>query len=263
MGINSCIYEIKIWHERKEPKAYRFDHRIFMFYLDLDEVAKLYKSSWLLSYNSVGIYDFRDRDHILSHGPTAKESVLNYVKEKGLKEEVVQVKLLTNLRSFGHIFNPVSFYFCFGKAARPLCVVAEIGNTFGEQKYFYLGPDKLVKETFAHQETKYYYISPFIDLEDQLDFRIQIPDSRVDIAIDVLRRGHRFFYSTMTAKRRQEITSENLIWQTLKAPFVTVKVIILIYWHAAVLHFIHKLPHHAKEENPHLQREVWREWNKG
>jgi len=262
MDLNSCIYEVKIWHERRSPKVYGFTHQIFMFYLDLDELPKLYKASWMIGYNSWGIYDFKDRDHIRSHGQTAKESVLNYVKDKGLKETVAKVKLLTNLRAFGYIFNPVSFYFCFDALNKPLCAVAEIGNTFGELKYFYLGPDKISSECFVDQQTKYYYISPFTDLDNQLEFRIQVPDGRMNIAIDVLKNKEKFYLTTMTAKRSQAITSDNLLWATLKSPLVTLKVIVLIHWHAAVLHFAKKIPHHAKEENPQLQREVYREWHK-
>jgi hypothetical protein len=43
---------------------------------------------------------------------------------------------------------------------------------------------------------------------------------------------------------------------------VTLKVIFLIHWHAAMLHFVKGVAHHAKEENPHLQREVHRAWTK-
>jgi DUF1365 family protein len=45
----------------------------------------------------------------------------------------------------GYVFNPVSFYFCFDEQGKPLCTVAEVGNTFKELKPYFLGP-----ETFAN-----------------------------------------------------------------------------------------------------------------
>jgi DUF1365 family protein len=232
-----------------------------MFYLDLDEIDKLKKASWLLGQGFGRAYQFKEKDHILSHGATAKASVMAYVKERGLKEPVAKVQLLTSLRTFGYIFNPVSFYFCFDAKDRPLCVVPEIGNTFGELKYFFLGTDKLKEQAFSDQQTKYYYISPFFDLDNVLDFRIQVPDERLHILIDTMKDGEKIFYSSMVGKR-QELNHQNLMSATLKYPWVTLKVIFLIHWHAAILHFFKKVPHHPKEENPQLQREVWREWQK-
>ncbi|MBF0490938.1 MAG: DUF1365 domain-containing protein [Candidatus Omnitrophica bacterium] len=257
MGINSCLYEVDLYHDRLKPKRYVFKHKVFMFYLDLDELSELKKTSGLLSYNSSGIYSFNDNDHITSYGATAKASVLAYVKEQGMNTDVAQVMLLTNLRTFGYIFNPVSFYFCFDAQGNPLCVVPEIGNTFKELKYFFLGADQKTSAAFEDQQTKYYYVSPFFDLDHVMDFRIQVPGERLNISIDVMNKGEKLFYSSMVGVRRN-ITNGSLWWETIKFPFVTLKVIVLIHWHAAVLHFIKKLPHHLKEENPDLQRGVYR-----
>ncbi len=230
-----------------------------MFYLDLDELPLLSKTSWMVGINKPTIYSFQENDHILSLGKTAKESALSYVRQKGMTQEVANVKLLTNLRTFGYIFNPVSFYFFFDRNNQPLCVVPQIGNTFGELKYFFLGKDKINESEFQDEQTKFYYISPFTDLDNLMEFKIQVPDERMNIVIDVAKNGSKFFYSSMKGTR-QELTTKNLVLATLKYPFVTVKVIFYIHWHAMILHFVKKIPHHPKEENPHLQKEVWREW---
>ena len=36
--MNSCLYECSVMHHRLAPKAHHFQHDIFMFYLDLDEL---------------------------------------------------------------------------------------------------------------------------------------------------------------------------------------------------------------------------------
>ena len=168
---------------------------------------------------------------------------------------------MTNVRTFGYIFNPVSFYFCFDTNDVPVCVVSEIGNTFGELKYFYLGPEKKNTKAFVDQQIKYYYISPFTDLDNHLDFCIQVPDERLQITIDTLKNGEKFFWSSMKGQRKA-LTTANLLWYTIKYPWVTLKVILLIYWHAAVLHFVKKVGHHAKEDNPQRQRDLHRAWVK-
>ena len=259
--MNSCLYECTIMHDRHSPKRYKFSHKIFMFYLDLDELPQLSGFSWLLGYNQHRAYDFRDQDHITAGFSSIKDNIRAYLKTQGMERQVHRIQLMTNVRTFGYIFNPVSFYFCFDKENDPVCVVTEIGNTFGELKYFYLGPEKKSAKAFSDQQVKYYYISPFTDLDNQLDFRIQVPDERLNIIIDTSKNGEKFFWSSMTGPRKH-LTTANLLWYTIKYPWVTLKVIFLIHWHAAMLHFIRKVAHHAKEDNPQLQREVHRAWIK-
>ena len=259
--MNSCLYECTIMHDRHSPRPYKFVHKIFMFYLDLDELSQLSRMSGFLGYHQNRIYDVRDHDHIMVGLVSIKDNIRAYLKTQGVLPKIHRIQLLTNVRTFGYIFNPVSFYFCFDETDNPVCVVTEIGNTFGELKYFYLGPDKKSPRAFEDRQIKYYYISPFTDLDNQLDFRIQVPDDRLNITIDTLKNGEKFFWSSMTGPRK-EISTVNLFWYTLKYPWVTLKVIVLIHWHAAILHFIKKVPHHAKEDNAQLQRGVHRAWIK-
>jgi len=259
--MNSCLYECTIMHDRQGQKRYKFAHKVFMFYLDLDELTGLSALTWMLGYNQRRVYSFKDQDHIEVGFPSVQENIRAYLKTQGIEKKITRIQLLTNVRVFGYIFNPVSFYFCFDEGVRPVCVVSEIGNTFGELKYFYLGPDKNTAEVFSDRQVKYYYISPFTDLDNELDFKIQVPDDRLNITIDTLKNGEKFFWSSMTGPR-QALTGARLFWYTFKYPLVTLKVIFLIHWHAAILHFVKKLGHQAKEDNPDLQREVCRAWIK-
>ena len=251
--MNSCLYEINISHDRHLPTRYKFNHKIFMFYLDLNEAQALQQVSWLFGFNHKGVYSFLDSDHV----PKVRE----FIKNQGDNLEIDRITLLTNVRVFGYIFNPVSFYFCFDAKNEPVAAVVEIGNTFGELKLFYLGQDKRHAQEFKDSQVKYYYISPFTDLDNELDFHIQVPQEHLRISIDVQKNKQKFFFSTMQGKRHH-LSTRHLLWYTLKFPFVTLKVIFLIHWHAAVLHFIKHVNHHPKEDNAHLQREIYREWNK-
>ncbi len=232
-----------------------------MFYLDLDELDQMSQYSCLLGRRKGVLYNFVDEDHIDQGKGSVKANVLAYLETQGIAKQVGSIKLLTNVRTLGYIFNPVSFYFCFDAHAKPLCVVVEIGNTFKELKYFYLAPQTQSQHMYHSNQVKYYYISPFTDLDDTLDFKVAFPDDRLHITIDVCRKGEKYFYSAMNGVRR-DITTAQLLWQTLLCPLVTAKVIFLIHWHAAILFFVKKVKHHPKEENPHLQREVSREWVK-
>ncbi len=257
MALNSCLYRIKIWHDRQSPKRYSFAHDVFMFYLDLDEIDEISRRINLFGHYQNRIYDFQDTDHITAGKASVKANVLAYLSTKHVAHDIEKVFLLTNVRVFGYVFNPVSFYYCFDRDKNPVCVVVEIGNTFKELKYFFLGPQTKKSTSFKGQEVKYYYISPFTDMDHTLDFKIDIPSDKLNITIDVLKENQKYFYSRMTGAR-SELNSAQLWRMTWAYPWVTLKVIFLIHWHAGILHFFKRLAFHAKEETPELQKDVFR-----
>ncbi len=247
MELNSCIYETNIMHCRLRPKRHQFMHKIFMFYLDLDELDVIARQTGLVTHNRMGAYAFNDDDHFKKDGKAIKEKLKEFFSSKNAAFPDGKIMLLTNLRTFGHLFNPV-----------PMCVVPEIGNTFGEIKPFLLDRSTFKNNAFIAKEVKYYYISPFIDLDVAMEFKLPIPDEKLNIHIDDFDADGKLLYATMTG-RRKALNTGNLLLYTLKFPFVTVKVIGLIHFHAFLL-WLKRVPHVNKEENPHYQREVYRVW---
>ena len=126
--MNSSLYECEVMHHRLEPERYRFVHRMFMFYLDLDEVEALGKRLRWLSCGRFNLYSFRDGDHLQYGGMSLKESLLEYLRVRNISLEGGKIMLMTSLRTFGYVFNPVSFYFCFNAAGQPICAIAEPTN---------------------------------------------------------------------------------------------------------------------------------------
>lgn len=254
--MNSCLYECVVMHCRTKPKVHRLIHKVFMFYLDLDEIDRVVKDNSLISRNRWNVYSFYDKDHLPFGKATVRENLIEFLKRKGIDQSVGRVMLLTNLRTFGYVFNPVSFYFCFDEQGEPLCAIPEIGNTFGEIKPFILNRSDLKKERFSKSEEKFYYISPFSELDISLEFNLKIPGERLDIRVDDLQGAEKILYASLVGQRRP-LTFGNLLWFTFKFPLVTLKVIGLIHFHALLLYF-KKVPFHRKESNPHLQKEVLR-----
>lgn len=257
--MNSCLYECKVMHHRLKPISNRFVYTIFMFYLDLDEVDNAAASSRLMSRNRFNVFNFRDDDHAKLSGSNVKENIVTFLRSKGIRDKIGKIFLLTHLRTFGHVFNPVSFYFCFDEMGEPLCAVPEVGNTFNEQKLFKLGRETFERGSFRSKAEKYFYVSPFIDLDTTFDFDLRIPGQSLHIRIDDYKDGERFFLSSLTGERKP-LTDLNLLKYILRIPFVTLKVLGLIHLQAALL-YAKKLPYHKKSEYPELQKEVI-VWNK-
>jgi uncharacterized protein len=191
------------------------------------------------------------------HPLGAKATLLAWVASQGLPLPAdTRVLLLTHCRVFGYIFNPVSFYFCLDAHDRPLCAVAEVGNTFGELKPFLLGPEHFDGEgRFRRVVPKHFYVSPFFALDLAFDFKLRVPGEQLDIHIDD-REGDRPVLLTALTGRRIPLTDANLARLTLKYPLVTLRVITLIHWHAMKLWW-KNVPWHRKAANPHLQQGVF------
>ena len=137
MGLKSCLYECRVMHRRILPKAHKFEYRIFMFSLYLDEIESLAKSVRGFGRNGRAPYAFLDRDHLAPNDRPVREKLTAYLREQGIElGGSHRVELVTLPRVLGYIFNPVSFFFCYEAAGRPLCAVVEVGNTFGEMKLF-------------------------------------------------------------------------------------------------------------------------------
>jgi DUF1365 family protein len=255
MGMTSCLYECVVMHHRKVPVQHRFVYRLFMFCLDLDEVDALAGRLWLMSRTRWGIFSFRDTDHLDRGYSSVRENIIDLLRSKDILEKPAKIYLITHLRMFGYVFNPVSFYFCFDEAGKPLCAVAEVGNTFGEMKPFVARPQSDDNSGFEMSEQKFFYVSPFIDLDVFMDFRLRIPGEKLDIRIDDVQKNNKFLVTTLSG-RRKPLTDGRLFLYLLRFPFITVQVIAKIHWQALLL-YLKRLPYHSKHTNIHLEREVY------
>lgn len=256
MAVKSCLYPTRIMHHRLTPKEHRFEYRFFSFYLDLDEVDQVVSQSRLISRQKFNWYGFYEEDHILKKGMDLKNSVLAYLKEQGIDLPGGRIMLLTNLRMAGYVFNPVSFFYCFDHEDKPVCVLVEIGNTFKELKYFLIKnhPDGAA---FKSEQTKYYYISPFTHLDDQLEFALGVPQEKLNIHINTKKnQGDRVVVTSMMGER-VELNDKALWTLTWSIPLVTLKTIVLIHWHAFRL-WMKGVPYEEKSANQHWQKGVYR-----
>ncbi|XDD52476.1 DUF1365 domain-containing protein [Leptospira sp. WS92.C1] len=241
-------------HDRKFPKKNRFRYRIFTFSLDLDELELLDTRLKLFGVDRSAFFRFSTNDHLDFGKTSVKDNILEYLKQNGVTETISKIILITNVRILGYVFNPVSFYFFYGAKEEPLCAVAEVGNTFGEQKPFFLGKESMRDEAFCLRTEKFFYVSPFVKLESEFEFTLRIPGDSLNIRIDVLENGHTVMITTYTGKKI-ELTDGNLLRMFIQYPLVTVKVIVLIHWQAFRL-YLKGLPYIKKTENTNLQKGV-------
>jgi len=250
--MNSALYNCRVSHQRLEPFQNSFLYKVFMFYLDLDEVDAVAKRLWLVSRDRFNVFTFRESDHYHYGSSGLKKSVIDYAKAQGCQADIQRVMLLTHLRTLGHVFNPVSFYFCFDAAGQAVAVVTEVGNTFREMKPYFLGMDRWVGHRFEATIPKYFYVSPFIAHDASFHFKLSVPGDRLSLSIDDFHQEKRFFLSALTGER-QALTNAALVGFALRFPFITLQILGLIHWQAFKM-ILRRIPYFRKAEHPDLQR---------
>lgn len=233
--MKSCIYEGQVRHTRTRPVLHRFRYRVFMMYLDLDELPQLFSKRWFWSAKRTALARFRRSDHIGPVDQSLDESVRDLVMTETGARPKGPIRLLTNLSYFGFCFNPVSFYYCFGADGSTLeTIVAEVNNTpWGERDTYVLpAAHNIGKDTaWRFQPHKKMHVSPFIPMDIDYDWCFTMPSDRTSVHMANSKDGRRFFDAAITM-RRTEISAASLARVLLQFPFMTLKVFLAIYWQA-------------------------------
>lgn len=243
--MRSALYEGTVRHRRLSGTVTdEFRHRLFMAYVDLDELPAL-ESGALCSASRPALARFRREDHLGDPAVALPAAVRALVAERtGRRPPQGPVGLLTHLRCFGHVFNPVSFYWCFGAGGdsdgRAEAVVAHVTNTpWGESHSYVLdaggdadhGSTRLARASFAKQ----LHVSPLMAMDQTYELRVTEPGERISVHIESAGRdGAPLFDATLSLGRR-EWTPQELRRLLARYPLQTVGILARIYGHAARL----------------------------
>lgn len=251
--MKSCIYRGFVRHRRFQPVEHAFRYRVFMMYLDLAELPRLFERRWLWSADRPSLAWFRRQDHLGPAKIPLDQAVRDLVEERSGSRPTGPIRLLTHLRYFGYGFNPVSFYYCFdAEDERVETIVAEVNNTpWGETHPYVLTESMNIGESRRkrYEFEKQFHVSPFMDMDVHYDWLFVAPDSQLHVHMKNFAQGRVFFDATLGLVR-QEITGQALAQVLLWYPLLTWKVIAAIYWQALRLWWkkCPAFPHPAKRK---------------
>ena len=185
--MSAALYDVSIRHQRVEPMRHEVRHRSYLWFVDLDDLP-----------DHGPLARFRVRDH-LGDGPTLRANVETFLGGHGIDLAGGRITMLTQARSLGYVFNPLTLYWCHDPAGAVVCVIAEVHNTYGQRHRYLLRPDDAGRADVAKQ----FYVSPFYPVDGSYRMSVPEPGERLAVTITLHRPGGRPFTASVRGVRRR------------------------------------------------------------
>lgn len=248
----SCIYEGIVEHFRRTPVAHQFRYRLFLMFVDLDELPRIFERFWLWSAGRPNFAWFRRADHLGPPEQPLKESVLDLVHSQLGWRPSGPVRLLTHFRYAGFQMNPVSLFYCYSaQSDSPVALVAEVNNTPWNERHCYVldlhEQDEQDERKLTATQPKQFHVSPFLGMDFDYHWQLNAPGSELTVQIENWDGTNHPFAARLTM-HRVPLNSWNLARVLVTYPLITMRVFLGIYWQALVL-WVKRIPY-----VPHPQR---------
>lgn len=193
------LYSARLTHVRHTVLTRRFTHRMRTWLVDLDELSV---PRGTMEPGAGGhpfwsrLATFRAADHLGSPDRSIRANLDAWLASHQVPRPA-RVLMLAAPRSFGYAFNPLTVYWCYAADGSPLCVVAEVHNTYGERHCYLLHPD----ERWRSEVGKELYVSPFFAVTGRYRLRLPPPDARLSLTVTLHQDGDQVFTATLVGHR--------------------------------------------------------------
>jgi uncharacterized protein len=241
----SAVYEGWVRHRRFEPIEHSFRYPLFLMYLDLDELPGVLDPFPLFSARRPAPAHYRRSDYMGDPERPLAECAHDAVETATGSRPAGPVRLLANLRYLGHVFNPVSFYYCFEQTGeRVEAVVADVNNIpWGERHPYVLARGSRRGAVLADELDKALHVSPLIGMDQTYGFRASEPGERLSVHIesrpvqrvtaagepqDVAPSEGKAFDATLSL-RRHELSRARLAGMLARYPAMSLQTVAKIY----------------------------------
>jgi DUF1365 family protein len=177
-------YRTTVQHVRRSPFKHAFSYGSSWWLVDLDDLPRLPR--WLASFES--------RDHVGDPVLTLRENLDRLLASRGIRAD--RIWMMSSARSLGHVFNPMSVFWCLSDGT-VVATVVEVHNTYGGRHAYVLEPDVDGRAETA----KELYVSPFHEVQGQYALRLPFPGAEVSVDVTYTRPDGLPFVATVRGTR--------------------------------------------------------------
>ena len=213
------LYEVEIRHTRPEPVRHDVRTTGYQWFVDVDDLPR-----------PTRLARFDASDHLGDPDRSIRENVEAFLAERGVRPPGGRITMLTNARSLGYVFNPLTLYWCADRGGAVACVVAEVHNTYGQSHCYLLRPDDAGRAEVA----KEFYVSPFYPVDGYYRMSVPEPGDRLAITVALHRPGARPFTASVRGARIAA-TRRAVLRAAVRHPLATYRVRAQITRHGIAL----------------------------
>jgi DUF1365 family protein len=240
MVSRATTYRTVVTHARRSPVRHRFRYRSRSWLVDLDDLPRLPAGlRWLAA--------FRSEDHLGSVDASLRDNVTALLATHGIDIGDGRIRMLTNARSLGHVFNPITIHWCEHADGTVAAVVAEVHNTYGDRHAYLAQPDATGRCDAVLDKAM--YVSPFNPVDGRYRITISAPTDRLAVAVTLTRDGQPPFVATLVGERRAD---QPVVLAALATALTSLRVSALIRMQGVRLFLrglrVEPRPVHARQE---------------
>jgi DUF1365 family protein len=233
----SALVRGHVVHARNDVHARRtFRYPVYVASIDLDELPRLDGSLRLLSHNRRTLFALDDRDYEAASGGIAR--AYHELLDRHRVARPVHMRLVTNLRVLGYVFNPVSFFLGYDERGAIASVVAEVNNNYGGRHRYVFGPEHRIAHPrrVGFRRERVLFVSPFLHGDATYELWVDAPldGGTLDITMHVDVADGRVFVARL-AGTREAMSDRALARAAVRYPLMTAQVIALIHYEALKL----------------------------
>jgi uncharacterized protein len=221
---SAFLYECQIRHVRAAPLRNAFSYRTYQWLVDTGDLPELPPGLRQLA-------GFRAADHLGDPRRSIRENLDRFLATRGIDLRGGRVAMLAHARVFGHVFNPLTVYWCHAPSGPLECVVAEVHNTYGERHCYLLRTDEAGRADTA----KEFYVSPFFGVDGWYRMALPEPGPRLALTITLHSPDGSTFAANVRG-RRLPATAASLLRAAARHPASTAAVSGRIRWQGAKLY---------------------------
>ncbi|MBE0489076.1 MAG: DUF1365 domain-containing protein [Halomonas sp.] len=238
----SRIYRGTLRHRRFLPRHHTFSYRVWMAWLDLDELPELFDGVPGFSARRPALARFRREDYLAPHDRPLGQVVREELERQLGWAPSGRICLLTQLRTLGVGFNPVSLYYAFDDDGELRAVLGEVTNVpWGERARYAC---EVPPGRHSHEATfaKMMHVSPFNPMDMTYRWRFNTPEERLMMHMETWQGDARPFDATLTLEARPA-TRGVLLGTLARQPWISLKTLAGIHFEALRL-WLKRVPIH-------------------